>query len=335
MSTEIPTPEQPVQPFESSHKPRPVQDDEPIESVPMYKNAKVVIPLFLVIMGIAVFCWQYYIKLSDFVSTDDAYIDGNRVSVSPKILGRINQLNADEGDSVRQGDVLVRLDDSDLRAQETQAKASVAFAKENIEVAKVGLDKAETDFKRSAAQFHENIIPKEQYDHAQNELESSKARLNLAYAQATTSQAQLGVIQTQLRNTVIEAPMSGVVAKRWVMAGDVVQPGQAIVTLYDVTDIWVTAQLEETNLSVLRIGDKAEITIDAYPQLRFTGKVLRLGSNTASQFSLIPPNNASGNFTKITQRVPIKFSIEQTNVSDTTRVILLPGMSVEVKVRVK
>jgi membrane fusion protein, multidrug efflux system len=322
-------------PGASRPHPLPPQEDDDIESVPLYKNVKVVVPLFLVILAISVFSWQYYIKLRDFVSTDDAYVDGDRVSVSSKILGRINQLSIDEGDTVHQGDIIVRLDDSDLRAQETQAKASLAFANENIEVAKVGLNKAETDFKRAATQFHENIISKEQYDHAQNELESSKARLNMAYAQSAASRAQLGVIQTQLRNTVIEAPMSGIVSKRWVLMGDVVQPGQAIVTVYDIQGVWVTAQLEETNLSELHVGDKAEIAVDAYPQVHFTGTLLRLGSNTASQFSLIPPNNASGNFTKVTQRVPLKFSIEQADAKTGTRANLLPGMSVEVKVKVR
>ncbi len=314
--------------------PASTQEDDAIDSVPLYKNVKVVVPLFIVVLGIAIFSWQYYIKLRDYVSTDDAYIDGDRVSISSKILGRINLLTVDEGDTVHQGDIVVRLDDSDLRAQEAQAKASLAFAKENIEVAKIGLDKAETDFHRAATQFHESIIPKEQYDHAQNELESSKARLNMAYAQVVTSQAQLGVIQTQLRNTIIEAPMSGIVSKRWALTGDVVQPGQAIVTVYNIQGVWVTAQLEETNLADLHVGDQADIVVDTYPHLRFTGTLLRLGSNTASQFSLIPPNNASGNFTKVTQRVPIKFSIEQVDANKGIRVNLLPGMSVEVKVKV-
>ena len=310
-------------------------DDEEIESVPLYKNAKLVIPLFIVVLAIAIFSWRYYLNLRDFVSTDDAYVDGNRVSISSKILGRIDQLNADEGDTVQQGQILVRIDDSDLRAQETQTKAALAFAKENIEVSRVSLDKAQTDFQRASVQFRENIIPKEQFDHAQNELEAAKARLNLAYAQATTAQAQLGVVQTQLKNTIIEAPMSGVVSKRWVLAGDVVQPGQSVFSVYDVKNIWVTANLEETNLGSLRVGDKAEISVDTYPAIKFSGTIILLGSNTASQFSLIPPNNASGNFTKVTQRVPVKFSITQDDTGRAPRANLLPGMSVEVRVKVR
>lgn len=309
--------------------------DEAIEAVPLYKNFKLVVPLFLVVLAIAIFSWHYYINLRDFVTTDDAYIDGNRVSVSTKILGRIDQLNADEGDTVRQGEILVRLDDSDLRAQETQAKASLIFARENINVAKVNLDKAQIDFQRAAAQFRENIIPKEQFDHAQNELESAKARLNMAYAQTSAAQTQLGVVETQLKNTIVTAPMSGVISKRWVLAGDVVQPGQSIFSIYDIKNIWVTANLEETNLAALRVGDSTSISVDTYPGKKFTGVVLLLGANTASQFSLIPPNNASGNFTKVTQRVPVKFSIVQTDRTAADPINLLPGMSVEIRVKVR
>ena len=310
-------------------------DEESIETVPLYKNVKVVIPLFLVVLAISIFAWMYYIQLRDYVSTDDAYIDADRVSVSSKILGRIDQLTAEEGDSVQQGQILVRLDDNDLRAQETQAKASLAFAQGNILLAKVNLEKAETDFKRVSTQFQQSIIPKEQYDNAQSELASSRARLNISNAQAVSAQAQLGVIQTQLKNTVIASPMTGVISKRWVLTGDVVQPGQSVFTIYNVKDVWVTANLEETGLGGLRLGDTVDISVDTYPHVKFGGTIIRLGSNTASQFSLIPPNNASGNFTKVTQRVPIKISIERFAGTHPTPVKLLPGMSVEVKVKVR
>jgi membrane fusion protein (multidrug efflux system) len=311
-------------------------DAAPIESVPLYRNVKVVIPLFLVVLAIAIFSWQYYVRLRDFVSTDDAYIDGNRVSISAKILGRIDRLTVDEGDTVQQGQVLVNLDDSDLRAQEAQAKASLVLAQENILLAKVNLDKTRDDFQRASAQFKQNIIPKEQFDHALSEYESAKARSSIANAQTLAARAQLGIIETQLNNTVITSSMNGVVSKRWALVGDVVQAGQPVFSVYDLKNIWVTANLEETSLAALRSSDKVEITVDSYPDLKFSGKVFQIGSNTASQFSLIPPNNASGNFTKITQRVPVKISIERNRAVDPQQKIdLLPGMSVEVKVKVR
>jgi membrane fusion protein (multidrug efflux system) len=327
--TEIPQAIPPVIPPQKENG-----DEEPIETVPLYKNVKVVIPLFVVVLAISIFAWMYYIQLRDYVSTDDAYIDADRVSVSAKILGRIDELAAGEGDSVQQGQILVRLDDSDLRAQETQAKASLAFARENVLLARVNLEKSEADYKRASTQFHQNIIPKEQYDNAQSELASSRARLNIARAQVVSAQSQLGVIQTQLNNTIIASPMTGVISKRWVLTGDVVQPGQSVFTIYNIKDVWVTANLEETALGALRLGDTVDIKVDTYPHMKFGGTILRLGSNTASQFSLIPPNNASGNFTKVTQRVPIKISIEQFSGTHPTPVKLLPGMSVEVKVKV-
>jgi membrane fusion protein (multidrug efflux system) len=311
-------------------------DEEAIESVPLYRNFKVVIPLFVVIIGIAAFAWNWYLGMRDYVSTDDAYIDANRVAISAKILGRVDTLLTDEGDTVREGQVVVRLDDIDLRAQEAQARSAYVLAQENIALAKVSLDRAQTDYKRAATQFSQNVIPKEQYDHTESELESAKARYNIAIAQSNTARAQLGIVETQLRNTVITSPMTGVVSKRWVLPGDVVQPGQPIFTVYDLENIWVTANLEETSLTALHENDNVEISVDAYPDQNFTGRVFQIGSNTASQFSLIPPNNASGNFTKVTQRVPIKITIQQnTAASDPHPIQLLPGMSVEVKVKVR
>jgi membrane fusion protein (multidrug efflux system) len=134
---------------------------------------------------------------------------------------------------------------------------------------------------------------------------------------------------------VIKSPMDGVAAKRWVLPGDVVQAGQPVFTLYDLKNIWVTANLEETKVGNLRVNDPVEIDVDAYPGMKFHGKVFQIGSYTASEFSLIPANNASGNFTKVTQRVPVKISLEQYGGAIGTNPVLKPGMSVEVSVKVK
>jgi membrane fusion protein (multidrug efflux system) len=312
------------------------EGDESIAEVPLFRKKRVLIPLFLLIIVAALGAWYWYVNLREFDSTDDAYVDGNRVSISSKMLGRIVQLAVDEGDSVKAGQVIVRLDDSDLRAQDGQAKAALAYARETVALAKVNLDKAQDDYQRAKIQFNGNIIPKEQYDHAQKSMEAAQAQYSIALAQVGTAQAQLGVVQTQLLNTTIAAPFDGVVSKRWVMAGDVVQPGQPIFSIYDLQHLWVTANFEETKLASIRLNDPVEISVDAYPDSHFEGRVIQLGANTASQFSLIPPNNASGNFTKVTQRVPVKISIEDKESSGHSRSSqLLPGMSVEVKVKVR
>jgi len=166
-------------------------------------------------------------------------------------------------------------------------------------------------------------------------LEAVHAQYDIDLSKITAAKAQIGVIESQLQNTVIVAPMGGVVAKRWVLAGDVVQPGQPVFTIYDVKNIWVTANLEETKLRHIHLNDPVQIDVDTYPGVKFHGKVFEIGNYTASEFSLIPPNNASGNFTKVTQRVPIKISIEDAPAQDGSEPILRPGMSVEVSVKIK
>jgi membrane fusion protein (multidrug efflux system) len=312
------------------------EGDESIAEVPLFRKKRVLIPLFLLIVVAAVVVWYWYVNLRGFDSTDDAYVDGNRVSISSKMLGRIIQLAVDEGDSVKAGQVIVRLDDSDLRAQKEQAKAALAYARESVTLAKVNVDKAQDDYQRAKIQFDGNIIPKEQYDHAVKSLQAAQAQYSITLAQVGTAKAQLGVIQTQLLNMTIAAPFDGVVSKRWVLAGDVVQPGQPIFSIYDLHHLWITANFEETKMASIHFNDPVEVSVDAYPDCHFEGKVIQLGANTASEFSLIPPNNASGNFTKLTQRVPVKISIEDKHSSDqSSSPQLLPGMSVEVKVKVR
>lgn len=309
--------------------------DESIDEVPLFKKKRMIIPLLILIIAAAVGGYLWYMNLQDFVSTDDAYIDANSVSISSKMLGRITYLGTDEGDTVKAGQVLVRLDDSDLKAQEAAAKAGLELAQKSIPLASVNVSRAQDDFNRGETQFKNAIITKEQYDHLQKALEAAKAEYNIELTKITAAKSQIGVIESQLSNTTITAPMGGVVAKRWVLVGDVIQPGQPIFTIYDVKNIWVTANLEETKLAHIKLGEPVEINVDSYPNVKFSGKVFEIGSYTASEFSLIPPNNASGNFTKVTQRVPVKISISDTESSSTPQPVLRPGMSVEVSVKIK
>ena len=312
--------------------------DESVNDVPLYRKKSVLIPFFIILLA-AIGGIYWYIGQLGYVSTDDAFIDGNKLSISSKMLGRITLLTVDEGDTVKQGQLLVQLDSTDLKARENQAKATLNLARESISLAQVNLAKAQDDYKRAEQQFNDRVIPKEQYDHAQKTLEAAQAELNIDKTKIGTSEAQLNVIKADLLNTSIYSPMDGVVGKRWVLTGDVVQPGQPIFTIFDLKNIWVTADLEETKLSSVKIGDRVEISVDAYSNQNFAGRVFQIGSNTASQFSLIPPANASGNFTKVTQRVPIKISIEHVNSKGESDPIdhirLLPGMSVEIKIKEK
>ena len=307
-----------------------------IVKIPAYKTKRIIIPTVIILLAVAATVYWYVSQLG-FVSTDDAYIDSNKLSVSAKMLGRIVNLTVDEGDAVEAGQLLVQLDSTDLKARENQAKAMLDLAKESINLAQVNLARSRDDFNRAQQQYKDKVIPKEQFDHAQKALEAAKAELNIDKIKIGTADAQLQVIQSELQNTSVFSPMKGVIGKRWVLKGDVVQPGQPIFTMFDLENIWITANLEETKLASIHTGDETELYVDAYPDQRFTGKVFNIGSNTSSEFSLIPPSNASGNFTKVTQRVPVKISINPVDADGqpdpVSNLKLLPGMSVEIKVR--
>lgn len=322
---------------------------------------KVYIPLILVIAAFIVAGIYWYDQYSRYIRTDDAYIDTDNISVSSKMLGRIIEMNADEGDTVHQGELLARLDTSDIMANREhaiavknqtgtrllQAQAQYEYNGENIKVLEVNLDKAKNDYDRARTQYEGGVIPEEQYEHIRKAYETSVARLNAAKTQLKVSKAQIesarasinsakaqiNVIDTQLENTKLYAPISGIVAKRWLLKGDIVQPGQSVFTVTNNHKLWVLVYLEETKIADVHINQKSLFTVDAFSGVTFTGKVFSIGSNTASQFSLIPPNNASGNFTKVTQRIPVKISIDGTgNSQKLSGYDLLAGMSVIVKI---
>lgn len=302
--------------------------DQPIDDVPMYRRKRVLLPMSILLLAVIGGGWYWYVQHFLSVATDDAYIDANRVTISAKLLGRIVALKADEGDTVRQGDTLVRLDDVDLRAQLARAEASIRYLTRSAEIASVNLAKAQDDFDRIDKQFKGQIVSQEQYNHAESARRLATAQSDMAASQIVTAQADLTIVKTQLANAVIIAPFGGVIAKRWALAGDVVSPGQAIFSMYDHLHVWVTANYEETKLRAIRPGLPVQITVDAFPGIVIRGKVLNIGQSTVSQFSLIPAGNASGNFTKVTQRVPVKIAID----APVRGISLLPGLSVYTRI---
>ncbi len=305
-------------------------------SVRLYKKKRFLLPVIFLLVVVILVGVYWFMFLRDFISTDDAYVDANQLDISAKILGRITELAVDEGDTLTQGELLVWLDDSDLKAQENQEMQNITLSEQNVSLTQVALELAENDYHRTRSLYEDSIVTFDQFDHAEKAFRIAQAQHNVALAQVNSSKAKLNVVLTSLENTKITSPMKGVVAKKWVLPGDVVQPGQAILSLFDLENIWVTANFEETKLSSIHPGDPAEISVDAHPNIKFQGKVLLIGTVTAAQFSLIPPNNASGNYTKVTQRVPIKISIERpAGSNDPGSLMLLPGMSVEVKIRVR
>ena len=325
------------------------------------KSRKVYIPLILVITLLTIGGIYWYIDYSKYIKTDDAHVEADNVAVSSKMLGRISQLFVEEGDSVKQGELLAVLDSTDLIAQKNQAianklqteaaiaqaEAKYQFDLKNNKILEIALSKAQDDFNRAKNQFKGDVITQEQFDHAKKAVETAQAQLDAARSQAkvsnaviastktavTSSEAQIKVIQSQINNTRLIAPSDGIIGKRWLLPGDIAQPGQSIYTIVNNKKLWVSIFLEETKLENLHKGQSALFSLDTYPGVTFSGKIMTLGSNTASQFSLIPANNASGNFTKVTQRIQLKISIDGVvGGKKLTDYRILSGMSAIVKI---
>ncbi len=317
--------------------------------------------LSLVILAVIGGAWYLYAEYSKYVQTDDAYVDADNVSISSKMLGRIVHQYAAEGDSVHEGELIVELDSEDLLAQRNnmlaqraqaaanraQAEAKLQFDTQSIKTVEISAERATTDYERAKQQLAGDVISKEQFEHikstydaAQSQLNAAKSSLNVSHAQLGSSEAsiasaesQIHQIETQLHNTKIYAPATGVIAKRWLMTGEIAQPGQAILSLSSSSQLRVLANLEETKMEGIHLGSRALFNIDAFPGVEFGGRVVYLSSAAASQFALIPPNNAAGDFTKVTQRVPLKISIDTAYSTHPLRDFhFIAGMSAEIKI---
>jgi membrane fusion protein, multidrug efflux system len=229
------------------------------------------------------------------------------------------------------------------RAQAASVSASVAAAESEFKKAAADLER----YRRLAAQ---KIVSAQQLDAAQAAFEAAAANLQSARKQAAAAGSQVSAsgaalrgadarlqaaqaavdnAKLQLSYAHITAPANGVIAKRTAEAGALVQPGQSLMSIVPDSEVWVTANLKETQLANVRVGDPVEFTVDAYPGRKFEGKVESLSPATGARFSLLPPDNATGNFTKVVQRIPVKIAVDQTK--DSTRP-LRPGMSVDVDI---
>lgn len=281
-------------------------------------------------LAIAVFLWIGHART--YVWTNDAYIDGYQVSISPDIEARLIQLYVDEGDIVRAGQLLCQLDESIFNSQKLDAETKVSLLSEQVKLQKIQMEKRRDIYRVALAEYQNEIISFINFDTIEKDFLASEMEYRVAEANLANGLAKLGVIEELLRHTQIYAPRDGAIAKRWVVAGDSLRIGQPLLSLTD-TDVWVTANLEETKVRHLKSGDPVEIHVDAYRKERFEGTVYVVRAAAASQFSLIPPDTATGNFTKVVQRVPVKILLK--NGPQRKNLYLYPGMSVEVKIKVR
>jgi membrane fusion protein (multidrug efflux system) len=297
--------------------------------------------------------------------TDDAYVQGNVVSIVPQTMGTVVSIDADDGMKVQAGQPLVHLDPNDAQVAYDQAVANLANTVRQVRGLYSAVDagaadlaareaqvsRARADLKRREGLVGNGAVSAEELAHARNELAVLEAGLrassgnlsrNRALVDATEvgTQPQVAAAASQLRQaylnlqrTAIVAPVSGYIAKRQVQLGQRVQPGVNLMTIVPLEQLWVEANFKETQLSKMRIGQPVKVHADLYGgDVEYDGKVTALGMGTGSAFSLLPAQNASGNWIKIVQRVPVRIEVEQKQLAEHP---LRLGLSMAVDVNVR
>ena len=301
-----------------------------------------------IVAGLGWAAW--YLLVARFhEDTDDAYVQGNVVSIVPQTQGTVVSIDADDGMKVEAGQPLVHLDPNDARVAYDQAVANLAntvrqvrglystvdAGAADVAAREAQVARARADLKRREGLVANGAVSAEELAHTRNELAVLEAGLrstsgnlsrNRALVDATSvgNQPQVEVAASQLRQaylnlqrTAIVAPVSGYVAKRQVQLGQRVQPGTTLMTIVPMEQMWVEANFKETQLTKMRIGQPVKVRADLYgSDVEYTGRIASLGLGTGSAFSLLPAQNASGNWIKIVQRVPVRVEIEPKELAE-------------------
>ncbi|MCR6701804.1 MAG: efflux RND transporter periplasmic adaptor subunit [Dokdonella sp.] len=302
--------------------------------------------ILLVAAGIAWAAW-YWLHGRWFEHTEDAYVQGNVVQITPQTAGTVIGIGADDGDFVRQGQPLATLDPSDADVALAQAEAGLAASvrqvrglysnvdsgRAQVAAQKVALDRARADFRRRQGLAASGAISAEELAHARDALAAAETALAATQEQLVTTRAlvddtviashpDVQAASARLRAAFLDrarvevlAPVSGYVARRSVQLGQRVQPGAPLMAVIALDQVWVDANFKETQLRHMRIGQEVELKSDLYGgEAVFKGRVQSLGAGTGSAFSLLPAQNASGNWIKIVQRLPVRIALDPAQV---------------------
>lgn len=317
--------------------------------------------LLLISIGSAAY-WYLFIK--GFEETEDAYVSGNQVMVSAQIAGNISKINVDNMDPVQAGDVLLELDDTNAKLSFEQAKSNLANAvrqvsqlnytvkqlKSAVRANEITLAQAQGNLNRRIQLVKDGAIDKESFQHAKEAVELAKANLTTSQNQLGANQALLldGPLSEQpqiqsavsnlkqawlnLERTKIRSPIKGYVARRNAQVGQAVSVGGALMAVVTTDQMWLDANFKETQLTHMRIGQPVEIHFDLYGKDKtFNGKVVGIEMGTGSAFSLLPTQNATGNWIKVVQRVPVRIQLDPQQLAENP---LRIGLSATVKVNV-
>lgn len=293
----------------------------------------------------AVWGGKYLLHILSYQSTDDAFIEGHVAAISPRVPGHVLKVHINDNQQVKAGDILVELDPADYQTKFDSERASLEAAKAaaqqshaQIAAAEAAAQRTSLDLKRYEQLVASDSATKQRLDYAAADaqaaiaqLEAAKKQAAAADAKATQNEAALRQAELALSYTKITAPQDGLITKKSVEVGEYVTVGQPLLAIVG-KDVWVVANYKETQLRRMRVGQKAVITIDAYPEKKLSGHVDSIQAGTGARFSLLPPENATGNYVKVVQRVPVKIVFDEEPNSPAR---LAPGMSVVPQVRVR
>ncbi|EDN6658269.1 multidrug efflux MFS transporter periplasmic adaptor subunit EmrA [Salmonella enterica] len=306
------------------------------------KTALLLLTLLFVIIAVA-YGIYWFLVLRHIEETDDAYVAGNQVQIMAQVSGSVTKVWADNTDFVKEGDVLVTLDQTDAKQAFERAKTALASSvrqthqlminskqlQANIDVQKTALAQAQSDLNRRVPLGNANLIGREELQHARDAVASAQAQLDVAIQQYNANQAMIlnsnledqpAVQQaaTEVRNawlalerTRIVSPMTGYVSRRAVQPGAQISSTTPLMAVVPATDLWVDANFKETQLANMRIGQPVTVITDIYgDDVKYTGKVVGLDMGTGSAFSLLPAQNATGNWIKVVQRLPVRVELD-------------------------
>jgi membrane fusion protein (multidrug efflux system) len=321
----------------------------------------VVLAILVILAGIGVWGYhQFYGRWNE--STDDAYVNGNVVEITPLVTGTVVSIGADDGDLVHEGQVLINFDpnDAEIGLQNAQAQlartvrqvrglySNVDGMKAQVNAQQADVQKAQDNFNRRKNLAAGGAISQEELSHARDDLTSAQNALANARQQLKTTSALVDdtvvsshpdvmAAAAQLRQAYLNnsrstliAPVTGYVAKRSVQLGQRVQPGTALMAVIPLDQLWIDANFKETQLRDMRIGQPVDIEADLYgSSVKYSGTIDSLGAGTGSAFALLPAQNATGNWIKIVQRVPVRIHI---NPEELAKHPLRVGLSTQVDV---
>jgi membrane fusion protein, multidrug efflux system len=329
--------------------------------------ARIILLSIAVVVALAAIypAYRYYQYFESHVSTDDAYVDGSVSLVSSRIPGTVAKLFVMENWGVKANDLLLTLDPRDYQVRVAQAEAQLARARQSVDELSAQLQAAEAgvnlagsqlretqlDYNRAKALREQNVVSTQFYDQATTALRVAVADQALAEHQLQQARAALGgdivdhahydrpiVQQAQamleaakldLSYTEVRSPITGIITRKSVHVGNRIQPGEPLMAIVPVDRLYVTANFKETQLTDVRVGQPADIRPDIYPGFAYHGHIDSISVGTGAAFALLPPENATGNWVKVVQRVPVKVVLNEKPPPDK---LLRMGLSVEVTV---